>query len=77
MMSAQITLGQNVRLNRTLLLVGSQPGEDVNDQLPFVFWGNNYRRLKREAHTLSAIRALLTRISHKNFVKTVDLVHFM
>src|SRR5882672_4038810 len=50
MMSAQITLGQNVRLNRTLLLVGSQPGEDVKDQLSLVLWRNDYWRLKREAH---------------------------
>jgi hypothetical protein len=37
----------------------TQPGERVNNQLPFVFWRNDYRRLKREAHTPSAIRALL------------------
>jgi hypothetical protein len=58
-MSAQITLGQDVRLNRALRVASPQPGEDVNDQLPLVFWRNDYWRLKREARTPSAIRALL------------------
>ena len=31
MMAAQITFGQNVRLNRALRGAGSKPGEDVND----------------------------------------------